>query len=199
MLKSLAPEKLDEQRTFNDFERQTTFFRDKGFCQFCKMNSKEHKILWEESQIHHVTPHSAGGVTEIDNGALVHRECHPKNDHDVEKFRNWWCRVPLPPPPPESRRSGLRDYLIPVVRMIMIDGKDHTGAFKSRAHELGVQPSTVNSQCTRSLGFIGQNAAQEFVESVHDARIVQIAKDIYPDKIDCIDRELAPLFRKNNG
>lgn len=211
MLKSLAPEKLDKKRIFTDFERQTIFFRDKGFCKFCEMNSREHKTSWEESDIHHVTPHSAGGVTEIDNGALVHRECHPKNRYDVERFRNWWARN-LPNGDQNQdgdqnggdgnngpRRDNLRDYLIPVVRMIRIDGKDHTEAFRSRAHELNVLSSTVSAMCTRQFGFIGRSAVRKFVESVHDGRIVQIAKDRRPDEIGYIDRELAPLFRKNNG
>ena len=202
MLKSLAPERLDKKRIFTDFERQTIFFRDKGLCQFCEMNSREHRISWEESEIHHVTPHSVGGVTEIDNGALVHRECHPKNRHDVENFRNWWPPGDYPPPPSpsvEPPNDGLRDYLIPVVKMIRIDGKDHSEAFSLRAHELGVRSSTVNSQCTRSLGFTGKGATHKFVDSVHDGRIVQIAKGRYPDKIDFIDRELAPLFPNNSG
>lgn len=220
MLKSLAPEKIDKKRIFTDFERQTVFFRDKGLCQFCEMHSREHRISWQESEVHHVTPHSAGGVTEIDNGALVHRECHPKSSHDVENFRNWWDRrstesinmdsnsgfgkLPLKKSRNrdqngKSRYSGLRDYLVPVVRMIRTDGKDHTEAFKSIAHELNVRPSTVNAMCTRSLNFIGKDATQKFADSVRDGTIVQIAKDRYPDEIDYIDYELASVFPSNNG
>ena len=31
-----------------------------------------------ECEIHHVTPHADGGPTSIQNGVLVHRDCHPK-------------------------------------------------------------------------------------------------------------------------
>ena len=203
VLKSLAPEKLDKKRIFTDFERQTIFFRDKGLCQFCEMHSREHRISWKESEIHYVTPHSAGGVTEIDNGALVHRECHPKSNRDVEEFRNWWDHGIKNGSGGQNgggrnndlrRNDGLRDYLIPIVRRIRIDGQDHTEAFRSIAHELNVRLSTVNSMCTRSLNLIGKDATQKFADSVRDGTIVQIAKDRYPGEIDYIDRELASMY-----
>ena len=54
------------------------------------MNGKAHKLSWEESEIHHVMPHAEGGRTELGNAALVHRDCHPKGQHDVEEFAEWW-------------------------------------------------------------------------------------------------------------
>ena len=90
MLELLAPKKLDEKRMFSNLERETVFFRDNGICQFCRMNGTEHKIAWEECQFHHVAPHADGGVTNIGNAALVHKDCHPKAQGDVEKFCSWW-------------------------------------------------------------------------------------------------------------
>ena len=115
MLKLLAPKKLDTKRAFTDLDKKTVFFRDMELCQFCKMNGSDHKILWEECEIHHVTPHADGGATSIENAALVHRDCHPKSEADVETFRNWWQetrRLSTDPnggsqsfPPPEGAKA----------------------------------------------------------------------------------------------
>ena len=91
ILNLLSPKKLDTKRSFTDLERKIVFFRDMELCQFCRMNEDSHKILWEECDIHHVTPHANGGATNIDNAALVHRDCHP--NANVEKFREWWLRT----------------------------------------------------------------------------------------------------------
>ena len=90
MSKLLPLKKLDEKRTFPEFEKQTVYFRDMESCQWCRMNSQEHKVLWDECEIHHVTPYAKGGATSIDNAALVHKDCHPKSDNEVRKFEEWW-------------------------------------------------------------------------------------------------------------
>lgn len=115
MLKLLAPKKLDTKRTFTDLDKKTVFFRDMELCQFCKMNGSDHKVLWEECEIHHVTPHADGGATSIENAALVHRDCHPKGEVNVETFCNWWQKIRYPStdpnggsqsfPPPESTKA----------------------------------------------------------------------------------------------
>ena len=92
MLKMLAPEKLDENRNFNDFEKEVIFFRDNEQCQFCKMNDKVHKVVWNDSEFHHVKPYKEGGKTTIENGALVHKICHPKSNANVQEFCDWWYR-----------------------------------------------------------------------------------------------------------
>ena len=94
MISLLSPRKRDPKRSFTELERSTVFFRDRELCQKCLMEKNEHRIVWDESDIHHVVPHSAGGATDIDNAALVHRDCHPKADHDVERFREWWSSRP---------------------------------------------------------------------------------------------------------
>ena len=90
MLRLLNPKARDRKRSFTDLQRRMVFYRDSGECQFCKMNSNEHKISWNECEIHHVFPYSEGGQTDIDNAALVHRDCHPKVKQEVNKFLDWW-------------------------------------------------------------------------------------------------------------
>lgn len=90
MLHLIAPRKLDSRRLFTDHERRIVFFRDSESCQFCRMEANKHSVSWDECEIHHVTPYVDGGRTSVNNAALVHRECHPKNQDDVEKFRKWW-------------------------------------------------------------------------------------------------------------
>ena len=108
MLKFLAPKKLDAKRSFSDLERQTVFFRDMEMCQYCRMNGSDHKVVWEECEIHHITSHSHGGATSIDNAALVHRDCHPKSQADVDKFSDWWSS--LGSPDQGARSEGSRSF-----------------------------------------------------------------------------------------
>ena len=106
MLKLLSPRKLDTNRSFSELQRKTVFFRDMEVCQWCRMNGNSHRVPWDECEIHHVSPHGEGGTTEVSNAALVHRECHPKNRTDVEKFRDWRNEAGRtdPSPPPISGR-----------------------------------------------------------------------------------------------
>ncbi len=83
-------QRLDAIRNFTEFERETVFFRDLERCQYCLMNSKDHKVPWAECEIHHVRPHTEGGATSMDNATLVHKNCHPKAAEDVKKFSEWW-------------------------------------------------------------------------------------------------------------
>ena len=90
MLKMLAPKKLDPKAAFSELERKIVFFRDREECQWCRMYEDSHKVSWQDCEIHHVLPHGRGGATELNNAALVHRDCHPKSDSDVERFGLWW-------------------------------------------------------------------------------------------------------------
>ena len=105
MLKLLAPRKLDTKRTFSDLERQTVFFRDMEVCQWCRMKGINRRVSWDESEVHHIVPHAQGGVTELHNAALVHRECHPKSSADVAKFKEWWIQTGLMPVDTSSKKS----------------------------------------------------------------------------------------------
>ena len=77
----------DSERAFIEAAREYIFFRDDKKCLMC-----DSEVVWREAEIHHVIPHAEGGKTEIDNGALVHKDCHPKSREDVknakERFQN---------------------------------------------------------------------------------------------------------------
>ena len=63
----------DPQRTFGPLEREIIYWRDAKTCKVCCAD-----VLWNEVEIHHVKEHSQGGKTELQNGVLVHKQCHPK-------------------------------------------------------------------------------------------------------------------------
>ncbi len=74
MLEFLGPlQQKDPQRLFGPLEREITYFRDRKFCAVC-----DSTVNWSEAEIHHVVEHQDGGNTELENGVLVHRHCHPK-------------------------------------------------------------------------------------------------------------------------
>ena len=81
LLGNLTP--LDPQRAFNTFEREIIYARESGKCQRPGCHAA---VSWSEAEIHHVKPHGEGGRTEVDNGALVHRVCHPLSAEDVKEF-----------------------------------------------------------------------------------------------------------------
>ena len=112
MLKLLSPIKLDSVRSFSELERKAIFFRDREMCQWCRMNNIDHKVLWDDCEIHHAIPYCQGGPTEIPNGALVHKSCHPKRQNDVDKFQRWWrTRMDTSVFPQPS--DGLREKFLP--------------------------------------------------------------------------------------
>jgi len=47
-------------------------------------------VIWDEAEVHHVDQHRHGGRTLIENGALVHRHCHPKGDVAEAAFAKRW-------------------------------------------------------------------------------------------------------------
>lgn len=75
MLEALEPELKDPRRLFGALEREIIYARDKKRCGVCGSD-----VLWVEAEYHHVIDHAKGGRTELANGVLVHRECHPKGD-----------------------------------------------------------------------------------------------------------------------
>lgn len=74
MLKQLIPHirRKDPARQFSSIDREIIWYRDK-VCAVCKQ-----PVGWSDADIHHVEPHREGGSTTLENGVLVHRECHPK-------------------------------------------------------------------------------------------------------------------------
>ena len=69
----------DPKRAFGPLEREIICWRDAKNCRVCKS-----PVLWDEAEIHHIKEHSQGGKTELENGALVHRRCHPKGASAAE-------------------------------------------------------------------------------------------------------------------
>ena len=81
LLGNLTP--LDPRRAFNALEREIIYSRESTKCQRPGCGST---MPWSEAEIHHIKPHSEGGRTEVGNGALVHKHCHPLSAADVQEF-----------------------------------------------------------------------------------------------------------------
>lgn len=113
MSELLCLKKRDKKRSFTEFERSTVFFRDLGECQYCKMKGENHKVLWDECEIHHVVPHEHGGATNVDNAALMHKTCHPKAQGTVEEFKRYWSNSARNSETEKRRRTQQRTPLPP--------------------------------------------------------------------------------------
>lgn len=85
MLGRLNPRKKDPKRAFGNNEREIIYFRDQKRCQVCSG-----QVNWNDAEIHHVQEHHTGGPTELENGALVHSQCHPKGSK-AQEFAQKWC------------------------------------------------------------------------------------------------------------
>lgn len=85
MFRMMEPKPKDPQRIFGPIEREIIYARDRKQCQVCNG-----EVVWDEADFHHVEAHNDGGRTTIDNGALVHRECHPKGAVAVAEFARRW-------------------------------------------------------------------------------------------------------------
>jgi hypothetical protein len=82
MLNYLSPLKpKDSTRLFGEIERTILFYSQNKRCAVC-----EGSIGWSDGEIHHVVEHSKGGPTNIENGALVHKQCHPKGPKSTAEF-----------------------------------------------------------------------------------------------------------------
>ena len=71
---------IDPNRLFGPLERELIYWRHQGNCAVCKQ-----AVHWDEAEIHHLEEHSQGGKTVLENGVLVHRQCHPKG-HAAQEF-----------------------------------------------------------------------------------------------------------------
>lgn len=87
MLAFLKPQLKDPKRLFGALEREIIYYRDGKKCAVCGAD-----VVWSEIDIHHVEEHTKGGPTTIENGALVHRHCHPKGAKATEFAKQWWQR-----------------------------------------------------------------------------------------------------------
>jgi 5-methylcytosine-specific restriction endonuclease McrA len=64
----------DKKRAFSELERIIIYRKGKGLCQQCLREGKtdnEAKVSWSKYQADHVTPHSKGGKSILENGELL--------------------------------------------------------------------------------------------------------------------------------
>ena len=96
----------------------------------------------------------------------------------------------------EKEYELVKDYLIPVVQLMKVEGKTHTEAFQLVDKNLGVPRGCASSQCTRTLRFFPKEKfrTQEFVEAVSNGEIIQRVKKKRPQQSELIERELEPLY-----
>jgi 5-methylcytosine-specific restriction endonuclease McrA len=87
MFEFLGPlQPKDPQRAFGELEREILYFRGNKRCAVCAA-----PVLWNEAEVHHVVEHSAGGKTDFDNAALVHKACHQKREAATKDFAEKLC------------------------------------------------------------------------------------------------------------
>lgn len=78
----LAPLKTkDPTRLYGELERTILFFRQDRTCIGCGG-----ALDWRDCEVHHVIEHGKGGQTSLENGAAVHKKCHPKGDKATAEF-----------------------------------------------------------------------------------------------------------------
>jgi hypothetical protein len=97
MYELLQPQMKDPQRLFGALERELIYYRDRKRCGDC-----DGEVVWDDAEFHHVQQHSLGGKTTLENGALVHSQCHPKGAAATQKFEKKF----------RARQSGQADGLI---------------------------------------------------------------------------------------
>jgi hypothetical protein len=62
----------DKKRLFDEDQKRTLYFRQKGLCAEC-----DKPLKFEISSAHHGVAHSAGGKTDdLENAKLLHEKCH---------------------------------------------------------------------------------------------------------------------------
>jgi hypothetical protein len=84
----IKPQLRDATRNFGQLEREIIYHRDQKRCQ---APGHGEDVLWVDAEIHHVLQHTEGGRTVLDNGALVHKSCHPKGQKAVAAFQEHWA------------------------------------------------------------------------------------------------------------
>jgi hypothetical protein len=65
---------LDPVRLFTAEQKTAIFARDAGACQLCRDNVPDGEAEYD----HYPIPYRDGGKTEVSNGRLVHKQCHPR-------------------------------------------------------------------------------------------------------------------------
>lgn len=161
MLDLIGPERRDQGTTFTRLQRKIVFFRDYEVCQFCKMIRDEDQIVedkrvdWADCVIYQVTPDDGQTqLSSMENAALMHLGCCPADDHNVERFRNWWhsTRDPVSP-----RLNDLKD----AIYYVLLSARNplHYREIAKRIKETDVYPlrgltpeNTVLARIRESIG-----------------------------------------------
>jgi hypothetical protein len=69
----------DPKRLFDVGQKLAIYYcKNKGLCQY--EGCPDRKVKWEDASFHHVKFHKSGGPTVVENGQLMHMNCH-KNFH----------------------------------------------------------------------------------------------------------------------
>lgn len=84
----LQPRPKDPQRLLGAVERELVYYRDKKQCAECGGGVK-----WSDAEFHHIEEHAKGGLTILENIALVHHDCHPKGPKAAEFAKRWRKRL----------------------------------------------------------------------------------------------------------
>lgn len=84
MLDVLQPVPLDSNRIYGEVEREILYYRQHKRCAVCG-----NEVKWVDLEVHHVEEHHIGGRTTLDNGAIVHKECHPKGVAATNFAKQW--------------------------------------------------------------------------------------------------------------
>ena len=88
-LGNLTPK--DPNRAFNSLEREVIYWRDGGKCQVHKCGDP---VSWADAEIRHIVEHQHGGQTVLENGVLVHKDCHPKGAAALEFAKIYHAQNP---------------------------------------------------------------------------------------------------------
>lgn len=89
MLKLLHPlTAKDSTRAFSILDRQILYAKQNKKCAVCLG-----EVPWDNLEIHHIKAHHKGGQTALKNGAMVHKECHPKSAADTAKFADAFIKL----------------------------------------------------------------------------------------------------------
>ena len=81
MIKALRLRRLDPKRTFTVEERERLYFQQNGICAYHdqpRICGGERRMDFDDSEAHHIFPHSKGGETELRNAVLIHKSCNRK-------------------------------------------------------------------------------------------------------------------------
>ncbi|MFO0836984.1 MAG: DUF262 domain-containing protein [Phycisphaerae bacterium] len=73
--------RFDNRRTFDKAQQFAIYNRDHGKCGICGEAVADDEAEYD----HYPIPHRDGGLTEIENGRLVHGRCHPRGRPPVEE------------------------------------------------------------------------------------------------------------------